>query len=168
MKSNRPKINVPVEPMDIILDLLSVAIISGTLVYAFISYADLPEIIPSHFNASGEVDGYSEKYMIWLVPVISAVIFIGLFIMNKYPHLHNYMVNITEENALKHYRFSTRIIRFTNLFVTLIFGVILYAMVQSAHGNSLKIGSWFIPAVLGFSVVLPIVIFVYQKKNLGK
>ncbi len=164
MKSNRPKIKVPFETVDIIVELISVTLLIGMLVYVAISYSDLPEIIPSHFNAQGEVDGYSKKMMIWLLPVIGAVLYVGLFILNKYPHIHNYMVNITEENALKNYRFSTRIVRITNLFVIITFAIVVYAMIQSAHGHHIEFGSWFLPFVIGFSVILPIFIFIYQKK----
>ncbi len=36
---------------------------------ACIVLPDLPEIIPTHFNMSGEVDGYGSRYMIFLAPV---------------------------------------------------------------------------------------------------
>ncbi|MEY8848915.1 DUF1648 domain-containing protein [Psychroserpens sp. XS_ASV72] len=164
MKTNRPKIIVPREGMDTIVDLLSLSILILTFVYVGLNYSELPEIIPSHFNAKGKVDGYSEKILIWLVPIIAMVLFIGMFIINKYPHHHNYMVNITEDNALKNYRFSTRIIRFTNLFVMLTFAFIAYSMIQAANGQSIAIGSWVLPIIIGFTIILPIVIFVNYKK----
>ncbi|RTZ50477.1 DUF1648 domain-containing protein [Chryseobacterium arthrosphaerae] len=34
-----------------------------------IKYAGLPEIIPTHFDFQGNVDGESEKSMIWILPV---------------------------------------------------------------------------------------------------
>ena len=164
MKTNRPKIEVPLEGLDIITDLLSLSVILIMLIYIGLSYSDLPEIIPSHFNAQGEVDGYANKMTIWLVPIVSVVLFVGMYILNKYPHYHNYMVNITEDNALKNYRFSTRIVRFTSLFVMITFAFVAYTMIEVAKGHNFKIGSWFLPIIIGLSIILPIVIFIYHKK----
>ncbi|MCK8480195.1 DUF1648 domain-containing protein [Psychroserpens algicola] len=164
MKTNRPKIKVPLETIDIILDLISITLLILMIVYVAMSYQELPEIIPSHFNGKGEVDGHSEKSMLWLLPGISVAMFIGLFILNKYPHLHNYMVNITEENALKNYRFSTRILRITNVFMALLFFVISYSMIQGAKNEGFELGSWFFPVVIGFSILLPIGILIYNHK----
>ena len=167
MKTNRPRIAVPFEPMDVVIDLISVSILVLMIIYTSVSYSELPEIIPSHFNGKGEVDGHSNKLFLWMLPALGLITFVGLFILNKYPHLHNYMVNITEENALKNYRFSTRILRFSNLFVMIILGVVTYAIIQSANGTLFKLGSWFMPTVIGISVLLPIFILVY-KRNINK
>jgi len=164
MKTGRPKIKVPLEGLDIILDILSATLLILMIAYAVISYSELPETIPSHFNAKGEVDGYSDKNMFWQLPAIGFVLFFGLFVVNKFPHLHNYMVNITEENALKNYRLSTRIVRFTNLFIMFIFGIITYNIVESAKGNSISLSSCVLPIIIGVSILLPITILIYQKK----
>ena len=74
------------------------------------------------------------------------------------------MVNITEDNALKNYRFSTRILRFTNLFVAIIFAFIQYMMVEQGKGNDIGLGSWFTPVIIIVSIILPIFIVIYQQK----
>lgn len=74
------------------------------------------------------------------------------------------MVNITEENAFKNYRLSTRVVRFTNLFLMLIFGIIVYSIVESAKGNNSDLARWILPLVIGISIILPIAILLYQKK----
>ena len=43
-------------------------------------YADLPDIIATHFNAQGEADDFGPKPIIWLLPSIGLVMFIGLFL----------------------------------------------------------------------------------------
>ncbi|WP_299278773.1 DUF1648 domain-containing protein [uncultured Psychroserpens sp.] len=164
MKTNRPRIKVPYETLDMIVDLITVTILLLLFIYTFMSYSDLPDIIPSHFNAKGEVDGHSQKSFLWLLPSFGLIMFVGLSILNKFPHIHNYMVNITEDNALKNYRLSTRILRFTNLFVILIFAVIAFHTIQSAKGNPSNLGSWFIPVTIGISVMLPVFILIYSRK----
>ncbi|WP_460218122.1 DUF1648 domain-containing protein [Psychroserpens sp. MEBiC05023] len=164
MTTNRPKIKVPLQALDIILDLISITLLILMLAYVIMSYADLPETIPSHFNGKGEVDGYSDKSMLWLLPGLGIVMYIGLFILNKYPHIHNYMVNITEDNALKNYRFSTRIVRITNVFVVALFSFISYSMIQGAKHEHFELGNWFLITVISFCVLLPVGIFIYHRK----
>ncbi len=74
MKTDRPKIKVPLEGLDIVLDILSATLLILLIAYAVISYSELPDVIPSHFNAKGEVDGYSEKIMLWLLPALGDVL----------------------------------------------------------------------------------------------
>jgi len=164
MKTNRPKIDVPFEPLDIIVDLISVTLLVLMIVYTTLNYGDLADTIPTHFNGKGEADSFSDKMYVWMLPAIGIITFGLLFVLNKYPHIHNYMVNITEENALKNYRFSTRIVRFTNLFVAVIFAIIQYMMVEKGTGNNFSLGAWFTPTIIVISIVLPILIIIYQRK----
>jgi len=162
--SNRPKINVPMEPMDIITDLISIVLFVLMFAYTAMYYGELSDTIPTHFNAAGEADSYSDKIYIWLLPIIGVFTFGLLLFLNTKPHIHNYMVNITEENALKNYRFSTRILRFTNVFIAILFSIIQYVMVEKGRGNDISLSGWFLPFVIGFSVLLPIGILIYNKK----
>ena len=153
--NNRPKIKVPFEPIDIIVEVISMTLLLLMLIYTIIEYKHLPETIPTHFNAQGIADDYSDKSMIWGLPILGIVMYAGLFIVNKFPHVHNYMVNITEENALKNYRFSTRLVRGVNFFTVVLFAYIQYTIIASAKGESITLGSWFLPIVIGMSILLP-------------
>lgn len=164
MKTNRPIISVPLEPMDLIIDFISVTIIIIMIAFTYITYSELPETIPVHFNGKGEADGFGNKATLWIMPAISLVMFVGLFMLNKYPHIHNYMVNITEENALKNYRFSTRVLRIVNFLCVVLFGYIQYAIISGTKNGTATLGSWFLPIVIGFSVVLPIILIIYQRR----
>ncbi|MFT4612536.1 MAG: putative membrane protein [Glaciecola sp.] len=164
MKTNRPKIEVPFEPLDIIVDLISLTLFILMFIYTTLNYGDLAETIPTHINAAGEADGFSDKIYVWLLPAIGIITFVLLFVLNKYPQIHSYMVNITEDNALKNYRFSTRILRFTNLFVAVIFVFTQYMMIEKGKGHDIIFGSWFTAAVIGVSVILTIFTVIYQRK----
>ena len=164
MKSERPKIKVPLEPIDVIVDMLSLALLVMLIIYTALQIQDMPETIPTHFNFKGEADGFGSKHTMWLLPAIGIAMFVGFNILNRYPHIHNYMVNITEENALKNYRFSTRILRFVTLFTMILFAYIQYSIVSAANGNHSPIGPWFVTIVIGLSIALPIYIFIHTKK----
>jgi uncharacterized membrane protein len=164
MNTKRPQIKVPFETVDVIVDGISITLLILMWCYCIINYMELPETIPTHFNAVGEPDSYGSKQTIWLIPIIATVLYIVMFILNKYPHIHNYMVNITEENALKNYRFSTRTLRVVNFLCVLLMTYITYIIVESAFGKQFNLGTWFIPVVIGVSIILPIILFVYMRK----
>ena len=75
------------------------------------------------------------------------------------------MVNITEENVLKQYRFSTRVLRVVNFLCALMFAYINYQIIIGAQNNSSQLGMGFLITVISLSIALPVFIFVYQKKN---
>ena len=74
------------------------------------------------------------------------------------------MVNITKDNALKNYRFSTKIVRIVNTLSMTMFAYITYQIIESAKGKVLSMGSWFLPIVIGVSLILPIGIIIYFRK----
>lgn len=159
MKTGRPKIKVPYQNVDIILELLSATILIFIVAYSIVSYSELPDTIATHFNAKGEADGFGNKSTIWLLTGISVFIYLLLFFINKVPHLHNYMVNITEENALKNYRLSNRMVRCTNLFCLLLFAGILYDSINIARGGTSSILG--IPFLIA-TILLPIIGIAYM------
>lgn len=164
MGNERPKIKVPFEPVDFVIEGLSIIFLCLMWIYVGIEYSGLEETIPSHFNGRGEIDGYSNKSFIWFLPLLATGMYVLLFILNRYPHMHNYMVNITEENALRNYRFSTRILRIVNFLCTFMFAYIVYQMINSAKTGTSQIGMGFLITVVVASIILPIVLIVYQSK----
>ena len=54
-------------------DLFSYFLIFATIVCAILLYADLPPHIPTHWNAAGEVDGYTSKFWGILILVLAPV-----------------------------------------------------------------------------------------------
>jgi len=165
MKNERPKITVPYEQIDILVELMNICLLLLIWGYAIVEYAKLPDTIAIHFNAQGVADGHGNKMMLWLMPALATFIFFVMFIINKFPHVHNYMVNITEENALKNYRLSTRVLRLVNLYCLLLFAAITYEIISMSKGNE---STFFVNGFIIFSLIVPILIVIvaiyYQKK----
>lgn len=162
--SKRPRVKIPLENFDYIIELVSITLLVIMWTYTIIEYSNLPDTIPAHFNSKGVPDDYSGKIMVWLLPGLATVMYVGMLILTKYPHLHNYMVNITEENALKNYRFSIRVLRIVNFLCVVLFAYIVWKMIEGAKDNYSSLGTGFIVTVIGVSVVLPIVLIIYQRK----
>lgn len=144
----RPIIKIEQEPVDRILEFVALAGVLVMLIYSAASYGALPERIPMHFNAAGEPDGFGGKKMIWLLPAIGLVSYLGMTLMNRYPHTFNYLVKITEENARYHYRTATRMINTLKAVIMALFAYIHYMTIQVALGKMTGLGPWFLPVFL--------------------
>ena len=61
--------------------ILSFTLIAVALIAGIILYARLPDPMPAHWNAAGEIDGYMSKFLgIFLMPIITVAL-VGLFLI---------------------------------------------------------------------------------------
>jgi uncharacterized membrane protein len=136
----------------------------GIWILTLFNYHSLPETIPIHYNGAGEVDRFGNKWNLLTLPVVSSILFIGMTILNRYPHVFNYPASITQENALQHYTNATRLIRLLKLSIVIIFSLIVNQTIQHAHGNSDGLGVWFLPLTFGL-IFIPLVYFIVKSKQ---
>ncbi len=128
--------------------LVAIALTLWATVLVLVSWPDLPDRIPIHFNASGAVDGWGPSWMIWLLPAISIVLVSAMLLVQRYPWLANTTVRITEENAERQYRLINRMLGAIAAIVSGMFLVIAIDTVEQANGRSGVMGAWFLPGVL--------------------
>ncbi len=148
MKKDRPKIQLELDSFDRFMEMVgkvSVILLIGLPLYY---YGQLPDTIPTHFDANGMPNGYSGKATIWGLTFIGALTYGGLFWLNKYPHLFNYPKPITPENAEWQYKNSTRMIRSMNALITCFFAYANYSMIHTALGNQNGLGAYSLPIFL--------------------
>ncbi|MCB0495276.1 MAG: DUF1648 domain-containing protein [Cyclobacteriaceae bacterium] len=131
----RPKLDIKLEFIDLLIEIIGAIALIIMIALLIMNYGDLPETIPIHFNASGEVNGWSHKSAIWTLPTIGAIVYVVLFALNKSPHTFNYLVKITEENAYRQYQLASRMIRILNASIAALFAYISYNLIELAFGN---------------------------------
>ncbi len=141
---NRPIIKISLRPYDKIIEFISWVLLIIFWSFTLFNYTTLPEIIPTHFNGLGKVDGHGESWIILTLPFISTAIAIGLTILNNYPHKLNYTTTITPENAQKNYTIATRLMRFLKLIIIFVFFYIHSKTIQIASGIVKDAGQWFL------------------------
>ncbi len=159
METERPKITLIPTNADKLVELLGWLILLALCTLTINHYSALPDTIPTHFNAAGEADGFGSKVSIIALPVIASVLFIGLTLLNRYPHSFNYPTAITQDNALRQYTLATRMLRYLKLVLLLVFGGIEFMTIQNATGKAAGLGVWFLPLTLVL-VFLPLIYFV--------
>ena len=121
-------------------------------------YNDLPAQIPKHFNASGSVDSYGDRKIIWLLPTVGLFLYVGLTFLAKAPFAFNYPVKVTDENAKKLYTLGARTIRILKVIVILSFVFLNYKTIAIALNRSSEISKFYLPVflfvILAFTVTM--------------
>jgi uncharacterized membrane protein len=157
----RPKLKIQLSPMDQVLELLGWGVLLALWVWTGTSYSSLPDSIPTHFNAAGEADGFGRKASIFGLPVIASLLYIGLTLLNRVPHIFNFPTPVTQDNALRQYTNATRMIRYLKLILVVVFGGISFQTIQQANGETDGLGVWFLPVTLGL-IFLPLIYFMIK------
>ena len=80
------------------------AILLAGIVYVAARYAQLPAEIPSHYNFYGEIDGYSSRGTLWVMPIIGVVCDAVMFIVSFFPQTWNVGTSVTVLNRALVYR----------------------------------------------------------------
>ena len=163
--NKRPRIKLQLNQTDKILEVVGWVSVFGIWALPLINYFDLPEIIPIHFNGAGKADGFGNKTHIFVLPIISTLLFIGLTILNKNPHVFNYPSQITKENAVHQYTNATRMMRVLKLVIVLLFGLIIFKTIENVNGNADGLGTWFLPFTIGLFISLTIYFLIISMKD---
>ncbi|MCI1696701.1 DUF1648 domain-containing protein [Aneurinibacillus aneurinilyticus] len=142
---NRPKLEIPKTKIEVWHDIVSIAILAGTFIYLYFVWPTLPERIPIHFNGLGEVDGWGSKSSLFMLPIISVVLYVGLTILGYYPHTFNYLREITEENAYRQYVIARMMISWMKIEIMVLLSYIEW---QVVFGNMKGLGGGFLPVIL--------------------
>lgn len=162
----RPKLKIELDTSDWVIEIVGAFFLILMVGFPIYYFNELPEIIPRHFNAAGEPDGFSQKNIIWTLPVIGVVMYIGMFFLNKFPHIFNYPTEITEENAERQYRMATKLIRILNMLISASFFYIGYSTIQTALNIQDGLGTLFLPTLLlGVFGTIGIYMYFVFKKN---
>lgn len=145
IESKRPKLHIPISKLEIILEIIAVIAIILTWGYLIISWSNIPSIIPTHFNTLGQANSYGSKDAIFITPIIGTIAFIALNILARFPHLFNYTVKITKENAERQYRNGRLIIEVLVAELSILFFYINYTIIEVALKKSSGLGIQFLP-----------------------
>lgn len=136
---NRPVVKIKPNTSEKIVEFLGLIIIICTAFIPLVLYNRLPEIVPTHINIYGEIDGYGGKGILIVLPIISIIAYIGLSILQKYPHVFNYPIGINENNFYKLYSLGINLCRFSKITITLILAYIIIHFACNAIGKNVTL-----------------------------
>ncbi|HMV23387.1 MAG TPA: DUF1648 domain-containing protein [Saprospiraceae bacterium] len=158
MPEERPRLKIIHTTSDLLMEITGWILLVMVWFIVLKAYNSLPDIIPTHYSANGNADGHGPKVSILLLPAISTIAYIGMTILNKYPHIFNYPAVITRENALKQYTMATRMIRVLKLAIVVLFGVIALVTLRNVKTGQEDLGAAFLPASM-LLIFVPVAYF---------
>lgn len=144
----RPKIKINLSQFDKVLETIGIVLLFLMWAIALLHYFKSPGIVPIHFTLSGQPDGFGNKLILLLLPAIPTILYFGLTKLNKYPHIFNYPVTLTEENTKRQYTMATRLIRILKVSIVLIFTIDILSSFLVTLGIFKGLGLWFIPIAI--------------------
>ena len=107
-----------------ILGILAPVVLLGSIVFVLIRFPHLPEQIPIHFNAKGEIDGWGGRGTLLIMPIIGLVMDAVLALSFRFPKTWNAGVRITLYNRVRVYRLVRDMLAELRLALALSFAVI--------------------------------------------
>ncbi|WP_291783537.1 DUF1648 domain-containing protein [Cecembia sp.] len=164
----RPIIKLEWSAMDKIMEGLGFLALVLLLALPIYYYPELPDRVPRHYDASGQVTAYGGKGMIWMMPIMGLITYTGLFFLNKVPHIFNYPTAITPENAEKQYRGATRMMRTLNLVIVFTFLFLTFSTIQTSLGLQEGLNEFFMGISIGLLTGVILIYLVWSIKTKGK
>lgn len=161
MKKKRPILTIRLKAIDWFLEALTALFVLLLIGLPIYFYGDMPDQVPSHFNAAGEPDAFGSKKSIWGLPFVGLIMAVGLTMLNKIPHLYNYPVPIDKKNARQQYTNATRLIRAVKTVIVGTFAYIVHVSIQTALGHSKGLGNGFL-IIFGLILFGVIIFYMYR------
>ncbi|MCM3710685.1 DUF1648 domain-containing protein [Sporosarcina luteola] len=146
-KYNKPKLNIPKSTFQKVFDLFTLIVFTAGLVHLIAVWGQLPDQVPVHFNAAGEVNRWGSKWELILLPIIAALLAIFMTFLEKHPEWHNY-INLNENNIEFQYKNSILLLNIIKNECVLLFVFVDYNIVQLAFGKAKSLGILFMPIFL--------------------
>lgn len=148
-KEERPLLKIELSITDKILEICGLLILLILWTMVVLNYTSIPETIPRHYSFSGKPDSYGNKTTFLILPIIATVLYVGITILNQFPHILNYPTGITSQNAARQYNIATKLIRYLKPMVVFTFSVISFSIYPAAEHHFSGLRMYFIPVFLG-------------------
>lgn len=115
---------------------------------AILGRTPLPGRIPTHFNAAGQPDGWGTPGMLWLLPVVAAVIYILMTLVSRFPGAFNFPMRSTPAVRRQLEAIALNLIGWLKVEVIGLFAWIQYETVHFARRGQGTLPALFLPAAI--------------------
>ncbi len=130
------------------------AILLAGIVYVAVRYPQLPAEIPSHYNFYGEIDGYSGRGTLWVMPIIGVVCDAVMLAVSFFPQTWNVGTSVTVLNRALVYRRVRDLVADMRLSMAVLFTA--FAVWQTALTPTFP---WWMGVLMGVCCTAPLVRF---------
>lgn len=131
-------------PLDKLMNRMSLLVLLGTAVFLVLYWKDIPQKVPMHFNAAGEIDRWGSKAELLILPVIAWLLYLLMTVVEQFPGAWNTGVKVTEENRERVYALLGHMLSTLKFLIMVMF---VWITLWCALAKPLSV--WFLPVVLG-------------------
>lgn len=130
--------------IDWVMEGMCIALLVGIVLCLLICWGNIPERIPGHYDAMGNIDRWGKKGEILFLPILSCVLYLLITGLEQIPRIWNVGVKVTEENQYRVYRCLKYMIKSVKLLMVADFS---YLTLHTLTGKPLP--WWFTFVFLG-------------------
>ena len=144
----RPILDLPKTKREKVWDWIGGGIFLLSMLYIIVVWGKIPDEVPGHFNAAGEVDRWGSKFELFILPFIGVFLWILMGLLEKAPQMYNYPARLNENNVEAFYLSSRKILNEVKNYCLILFSIISIQMVRISLGDAHSLGWWFLPLVI--------------------
>lgn len=112
--------------LDTIAEVFCMILLIVITLYTIYMYIQLPEKIPIHYNVAGVIDRYGNKIEIFILLIVTWIMYIGLSLVTRVPQFWNTGVSVTAENKDRVYRILKNMLKIIKMEIIVIFCYLIY------------------------------------------
>lgn len=128
--------------------LILVVLTLGTTAYAVWGPNPLPERIPTHFDPAGNPNGWGTPAMLWLVPLMSTIIYLLMTWVARFPSAFNFPMHTTLAMRPRLEAIALGMISWLKVEVVALFAWIQYQAIAVARHGRGTVSQLFMPLAL--------------------
>ncbi len=137
-----------------ITNLISLLSFVGIVLYVIITWKNIPDMIPGHYNIAGEIDKYSSKNSIWILIVVQILLFTMMSVLERFPNIWNIGVQITEENRERVYTNLRNMQTYLKMMIMIYFSYMTFQSIAGERLNSISVFTFLILIFGGMAIFL--------------
>jgi uncharacterized membrane protein len=154
----RPELNIPVSVAGRLTEAACGGLLLAMVIASMMVYTSLPEAVPMHFDASGNVTKTGAPASFLGLPFLALLLFVVLSWLQTKPHWYNYAEAVTVENAFSIYSSGVRFMRGIKCFIVALFSLIQWQIWSTSTGGA-QLPHWII--AVSAAVVPPILVVLF-------
>lgn len=81
-----------------IINAISFLLIIGTTLFLIFFWSKIPASVPVHYGKNGIADAWGSKFMVFFMPIMSTLLFIGISMLEKHPEVWNTPIKVISTN----------------------------------------------------------------------
>ena len=147
-KSVRPRLQMERTKFENICETAAGALLLSLILYMTQSWSALPAKIPTHFNLAGQADAWGDKHTILILLGVAGVLYVGLSILQQFPHVYNYAFKLTSENVRRQYLLARQLLTVIKLEVVGCLSFISWQIIQVSKGEAHGLQPWLVPILI--------------------